>query len=156
MKKVNSKRNLKKEYENVLEAIISKFFIKQGYEENGVPFEYETLGVIDGGTYSSVLIYDICFNVDDIIYDMFNNVKEGTILEWYDYNEKYMIRGYDFVAYKCYVMGYRHRERTKAQEFLCRAKKWLSGLYNEVKYYRSNKEFRKMLKERMDKEVFNN
>ena len=90
---------LKKKYEKVVEQYIKKFTNKHGYE-----FSY-WCGPEVGGI--ACFTDQYFFNLEDIMYDVNNEVKKGMIFQWQDDQVKYDGE-YKSINFKSYVMGMRY------------------------------------------------
>jgi hypothetical protein len=90
---------LKKKYENIVEQYIKKFTNKHGYE-----FSY-WCGPDVGGI--ACFIDQYFFNLEDIMYDVNNEVKKGMIFQWQDDQVEYGDEN-TAINFQSYVMGMRH------------------------------------------------
>ena len=131
MKKNKTIDQLTADYNNTVRALIDKFLIKMGYEENGVPFEYEC---IKENLYNLIFVGDLFISLDDIIYDLFNDVPKGTFIKWYDYNLGMTLSGYHSINYHSYLCGYRHTKRSKYREFIYRQKNRIRFFNDHLNY----------------------
>lgn len=68
--------DLKKEYFNICAKIIENFEKKQNITFDG--WVGDTVGSI------ADFYEGFYFNFDDIIYDLFNDIKPSTIIDWYE------------------------------------------------------------------------
>lgn len=81
-----------KRYFNSQRDIVEEFVKKQGFADveygHGVWWFNES---------------ELFFNIDDIIYDMYNNVKPGTIITWYNNQVEAFMREESYPNYSNYV-----------------------------------------------------
>ena len=142
------KKNVIKNYDSSLDDLIKAFLIKQGYTEDDdgkIALEYE---FISEDAPDIVCVSDWFINISDIYYDMSHNVEAGKIFEWQDYNLSYGTNGYRYVNYRSYLLGYRHKNRTKFQDVVYYTKEWLERKWFYLRYLRSNLKTRKMMRQR--------
>lgn len=142
------KKNVVKNYDSSLDDLIKAFLIKQGYtedDEGKIALEYE---FISEDAPDIVCVSDWFINISDIYYDMAHNIEAGKIFEWQDYNLSYGANGYRYVNYRSYLLGYRHKKRTKFQDVVYYTKEWLERKWFYLRYLRTNLKTRKMMKQR--------
>ena len=84
-------------FEATLRLVVA-FLIKQGFEEDGEPFEFHFIGDDPCGI---IEVSDIFFTMTEIYLDMFYNVPKGIIIKHYDYN----MSSHNKINYKSYLMN---------------------------------------------------
>lgn len=114
-KKIGKNRDLVKEYDTLCVSIWNKFFEKQGWlnEDGSLPY----VQYVCSKDCSIVEVFDMIINIDDAILDLRLNATKGVFEQWYNYNLEHMIDNYTHVNYNSYLIGYRHKERTKFEKF---------------------------------------
>lgn len=69
-------RKLIERYKEIVTEYIEKFCKKQGFDLDDVE---------DLSNLECIFVADYYFGINDIRYDIDNNIKKGLILEWHDY-----------------------------------------------------------------------
>lgn len=72
---------IKRNFNAVAKQYVERFLVKQGYEENGIPFDYDWIADDVGGVIS---VSDLFINFNDIRLDMDSDIPSGVYIEYYD------------------------------------------------------------------------
>ena len=140
------KKSSVEQYRQAVDRVVREFLMKQDFQEDGEPYSYEFVG----SGYDIIEVCDYYLNLSDIIYDTKNNISKGKFFEWYDYTLEWSMNGYGNVNYRSYIMGYRHKERDKWQEFVYQVKNKLKWWWFILKNRTIHRNYSKNIKDKID------
>lgn len=147
-KKISKNRDVIGEYRKSVDGVWSKFFMKQGWvDEKGCPKEYET---VVGDDNSFIVFADLFIKIDDAILDLEMNCAAGVFEEYYFYSLEHALNGYKSINYISYIKGFRHKKRTKFQEFKYNAIEKTKSVWFYIKHYSKIKEMSKDFMKRLE------